>query len=271
MSLSYKPTVVSFLDVLGTRERIDFASKYNVHRIFHESMRDFAKRDRQDLSYARKMFNFSDCAYLLHELKSEARNDENSEDALINVALHNTMLVTLRLLYEGYLVRGGIVFGDAYHDDLSLFGPAVEEAYLIESKQAVVPRIMLSGTLGARAKALTDRNHEEFFSDENPQWSYIPRPSYIPEMVSCQNNSYFLNPFYQFEMGQAVQIGNEHVTHECFKNAILEKLDEQTPAHPWEDPTRAKLEWMKDLVRGSHRSVPDGHDGLTTFSLPTDK
>lgn len=44
----------------------------------------------------------------------------------------------------GYFVRGGIDYGNVYHEDGGIFGPSMNNAYYIESKEANVPRILFS-------------------------------------------------------------------------------------------------------------------------------
>lgn len=48
------------------------------------------------------------------------------------------------LLHIGFLTRGAVVLGDLYHRDNVIFGPALIEAYDMESKQAFYPRILIS-------------------------------------------------------------------------------------------------------------------------------
>jgi hypothetical protein len=48
------------------------------------------------------------------------------------------------IIFDGIFVRGGISFGDVVHDKNLLFGPAMTEAYYLESKYAKFPRIILS-------------------------------------------------------------------------------------------------------------------------------
>lgn len=50
----------------------------------------------------------------------------------------------LQLALEGMFVRGGITTGLHYMDDDIVFGPALIEAYNLESKEANVPRVILS-------------------------------------------------------------------------------------------------------------------------------
>src|SRR5438876_10132066 len=42
-----------------------------------------------------------------------------------------------------FLLRGGITVGDICHDDEVVFGPGLNRAYELESKVAVVPRIVV--------------------------------------------------------------------------------------------------------------------------------
>lgn len=56
------------------------------------------------------------------------------------------------LVAEGFFVRGGLSLGSLHVSDHVLFGPALVEAYDLESRAAVHPRIVLS-----RAAAETQR------------------------------------------------------------------------------------------------------------------
>jgi hypothetical protein len=44
---------------------------------------------------------------------------------------------------SGFLVRGGVSFGDLVHDDECVFGPALNRAYELESKIADKPRVIV--------------------------------------------------------------------------------------------------------------------------------
>lgn len=253
--MGYKKVVVAFLDILGTRDNQDFESKYRVHRAFHESMRDCQSRDREEAAYYRKVYSFSDCAYIFHGFREGVDESAEAEELLIQAALFNTTITTIRLLNDGYLVRGGVSFDDAYHDGLSFFGPAVEEAYVLESKKAVTPRILLADPLGERAKGFSDRAHREAFSEANPNIRFLPKRFYIPELIQKQNNAYHLNPFYILEMDFRRQIGDQEFTHEGLITSVARTLDEQILYYPWESKIRPKLEWMREYVANSKCSL----------------
>ncbi|WHZ39123.1 hypothetical protein QNM34_13750 [Rahnella bonaserana] len=125
----YENMVVIFLDILGSKEMSSFEEKYKIHRIFHESVKtsqDLQDTEEKDhVAYTRKLFSFSDCAYFFF-YKYKPNIDESRKDInkLFQVALFNTSLMTLRLLNEGYLIRGGVTYGSAYFDELSFFRPS---------------------------------------------------------------------------------------------------------------------------------------------------
>lgn len=50
----------------------------------------------------------------------------------------------LQMVLEGFFIRGGIAVGEAYIDDLAVYGPALLEAYAGESELARDPRIVLT-------------------------------------------------------------------------------------------------------------------------------
>lgn len=261
--MAYKKAIVAFLDILGTKGNPDFESKYKIHRSFHESMLEFQSRDKEEANYYRKVFSFSDCVYIFHGLREGAEDVDDAEERLIQVALFNTTLTTIRLLNDGYLVRGGISYGDTYHDELSFFGPAVEEAYFLESKKAVTPRILISDLLGERAKVFADKAHHENFSETSRYFNILPKRSYIPELIQWKNNAYHLNPLYILEMEYRLQMGEREFTHQELVQAILKNVETQIDQHPWEDPVRAKLEWMREYATNSRCSLEHSDSSIT--------
>jgi len=80
---------------------------------------------------------FSDCV---------AISTAASEQGLMNLLFH-ARAILFRLLKMGFLVRGGIARGLAFHDQGMIFGPAMLEAYRLEREVAVYPRVVLEPSI----------------------------------------------------------------------------------------------------------------------------
>jgi hypothetical protein len=75
--------------------------------------------------------------------------------------------LVLDLLRRGFLVRGGIAFGDLYHRDNVIFGPALNEAVSIEKSKAIFPRILLSDAAKTHIRSLqTDPQDSSMLLDQ---------------------------------------------------------------------------------------------------------
>lgn len=47
------------------------------------------------------------------------------------------------IIASGFVARGAITVGKLYHDEKVLFGPAINDAYMLESKCAIYPRVIV--------------------------------------------------------------------------------------------------------------------------------
>ena len=71
-------------------------------------------------------------------------NDVNASDAIDDLILISSYIQGYLLSELRLLCRGSIVVGQFYIDDEMVFGPALVEAYELESRIAIYPRIVLS-------------------------------------------------------------------------------------------------------------------------------
>lgn len=136
-----------FMDVLGFAERIRESFKLGKGQEALERYREALKQQRRstlnpEISGAEhqrwEMKVFTDNIVLGHPALSWHREPE------FGTVVDTVGLYQLAMTLEGYFVRGGLTFGDLFMDDETVFGPALLDAYAMESKQAVVPRIILS-------------------------------------------------------------------------------------------------------------------------------
>lgn len=142
---SFSKYLVIFVDILGSQNRTDFQGTYQINKIFHEELEKNQQNDMTHTAYFRKIYTFSDCAYIFYGFKDTISDERKVESELFKVALCNCEPIFLRFIKEKILFRGGISYGDAYVDSHKsmFFGDAVNKAYKLESQTAIHPRIVI--------------------------------------------------------------------------------------------------------------------------------
>lgn len=151
----YSKYLVIFVDILGSKNRVGFQENYKISKIFHEEFEKNRKNDIDHTVYFRRIYTFSDCAYIFYGFKDPIEPERKNEGKLFTVTLCNCEPIFLRFINEHIIFRGGIAYGDAYIDSerSMFFGNAVKEAYRLESEIAIHPRIIVNDYI---AKAVLD-------------------------------------------------------------------------------------------------------------------
>lgn len=166
----YEDRVVAFIDILGFSNMVA-QSANDVKRLRHltSAMDNFHKilwSWEADGSYSSFAFTqFSDSIVI-----SAIADTADSFEML------QQLLRGIMMLAEEYsiLVRGGITRGQLIHDDTLLIGPAMVEAYRLESKCAVYPRVIIDGSL----KKSFDENIEHYIHNYT-NFTDIPTQDFI--------------------------------------------------------------------------------------------
>lgn len=207
--MGYQKAAVVFIDILGTRENRNFDDKYFIHKLFHGEARNNENRKHDHVKYDRKIYSFSDCAYFIYYYKDEMDESPENNQRLFEAAIYNTSLSILRFMNAGYMIRGGATFGEVYFDDLGCFGPALEEAYEMESKYALYPRVLVNKEFGIkRASTETSGIFKQIFTD-------------IPQLCEVdENGDYFLNVFYSLETTGNLLIEGDTITLDGVKSVM---------------------------------------------------
>lgn len=139
--MPYDQRIVAFIDVLGFQdlvaETVDSGGKEIEQKIkalaaAYDTIHEVWKRDAAEQK--REVTIFSDSVVISFESESE-------NAALITLAEIKIMIC--ELLQRGILCRGAITFGKLLHNPRYIFGPALIEAYLLESRAALYPRVIL--------------------------------------------------------------------------------------------------------------------------------
>ena len=131
--------VVLFLDILGVSDMaLDHARRdrnlVELDRALRRSTRDFLSEDSPWPS-----------ALLSDALVVADATGPSFDDVMaLNEMLIQTALLQLQLASHGFFARGAISIGPHHVHDGMVFGPALVEAYRLESQRALTPRVILS-------------------------------------------------------------------------------------------------------------------------------
>jgi hypothetical protein len=89
------------------------------------------------------------------------------------------MGVVKSLWYYDIYTRGAIVFGKLFHDGQMVFGPALLEAYNIEKKVAVYPRIIITSSALRFIEHAHLDNHEPFYKRDDDGQVFLNVFAYV--------------------------------------------------------------------------------------------
>jgi hypothetical protein len=135
-NLAYEKRIVSYFDVLGWRAEI-VAAGNDTRRIAR-------------LASIPRIFNSAIAA--VPECTPGAHITTFSDNVIVSVPYEPTILlwwldglatIQLALSLIGFWVRGAVTIGDLCHNSNTVFGPALNRAYELESESAVYPRILI--------------------------------------------------------------------------------------------------------------------------------
>lgn len=135
----YTQYYVAFLDILGFKDRVTqdpcekILKMYELLGNMHDTYFVEEPEERKN-NIKVKIMSDSICIYIKASIT-------NALDELMKfcVAVQCSLLIQEPCTF----VRGGITCGDMYAKDDIMFGPALTKAYLLEEKNAKVPRIII--------------------------------------------------------------------------------------------------------------------------------
>lgn len=162
-TVNYEDRVVCFLDILGfsthIRRSIDTDGSDDAKKIKQIARGLTSVRrildididvDRQDEYQYKQVTQFSDSIVISFPARKESG---------VFYALLDIMWVQINLLNAGMLCRGAIARGKMVHTKELAFGPALVEAYLLESKAAIYPRVILGDEIISTGLAAHAKHH----------------------------------------------------------------------------------------------------------------
>ena len=195
----YSQYYVAFLDILGFKNRVNDPKN---------SCEDILKIFRY-LSQYNDMFFMcpaNEIQEIKHRIKMKVMSDSICIYTKANVpsALHDLVSFcaifqyNLLLVEPSVFIRGGIVFGDMYVDDDTMFGPALIEAYLLQEKNAKTPRIIMCKNTFDRGMAEMDERFKKPLSN----W------------VFRDNDAFYTLDYFSLLTGNVLQRVNKTISKE---------------------------------------------------------
>lgn len=145
--VKYREAIVTFIDILGFKNML---SNFDANGIYDVLNQFHLQHNKNSLSnhttaykknYETEVYAFSDSVVRIKYTDYEDMWLNTATDEVITLAV-----MQFELLKRGILIRGGCTKGMIFSDAPSkiLFGPALAEAYKIESELSVYPRIVVS-------------------------------------------------------------------------------------------------------------------------------
>lgn len=143
-STSYKTSnyIIAYLDMLGAKQIIcndndfDFLNHLNM---FMEDAIEESGRGKFHKKEEIFVKIFSDNILLAIELKENDEERDNKMAVLFNAVAN----IYNEVLRYGYLLRGAIVEGEFFHNDIIVYGKGLVEAVYLEENKANFPRILV--------------------------------------------------------------------------------------------------------------------------------
>jgi hypothetical protein len=211
--MNYEDRVVCFLDILGFRSHVadtikpdgaEAKDKTDLLIKAFDGIRNILDIDRPEKREGQEVTQFSDSVVI-----SFRANEESG----VFYALLNIMWVQLNLVFKGILCRGAVARGKLVHTPKVLFGPGLVDAYVLESKAAIYPRVILDqsiidiGTMAHASDQLPIHEKEsimDLLEKDSDGMYYI---NYITGARSELNDPELDYPDYLYNLQQIVSLG----------------------------------------------------------------
>ena len=131
----YEKRIVAFVDILGFSTMIEDSKADTPLRRKIKKAVEMIRRAAESEYEDKNVSTFSDSAVISYRLQSRSS---------LFYLLMDVIHLQLELGILGIMIRGGIAIGDCFHDGQIVFGPAMNEAYRLESKVAQWPRVVIT-------------------------------------------------------------------------------------------------------------------------------
>lgn len=182
-----EPRFVCFLDILGFSEMIDEYDEdltsnilQDIQEAFQISIQTIETNENTPNKEALKHLKyqlFSDCVSI------SIPYFDREDDFLSNFNLISAFIrgFQLNMMVKGFFVRGGLSIGSYYSDNHIIFSKGLVNAYLLESKKAIFPRVLIDKNILEKLEKYEKSNFSNYGINDY--------------LLSDWENYVFLNPF----------------------------------------------------------------------------
>lgn len=164
MEIKYERRIVAFIDILGFKEIVK-QSEYDTTKIellysVLDYLKDWETSEKWDLKFVEIEEDAQKRGVDNFDIRGKTNSTSFSDSIVVSVKVNDnvnemtsTLVVNLAyigaiLMEKGILFRGGLTIGNIIHNENgTVFGQGLIDAYLLETKSAKYPRIILSDKL----------------------------------------------------------------------------------------------------------------------------
>lgn len=162
--LKYERRLIAFIDILGFKEIVKQSetdsSKIDLIYSVLEYLKDWENTEKWDLKFVEIEESVQYKGVINFDLRGKTNTTTFSDSIVVSVNVEDnvnemasTLIVNLAyigtvLLEKGILFRGGLTIGNIIHiDNGTVFGQGLIDAFMLETRSAKYPRIILSDKL----------------------------------------------------------------------------------------------------------------------------
>lgn len=252
----YESRILAFVDILGFKNMIqqsafDYKEQQrilNAMNIIHgyKKLNDNGLDGKGLREYGIQVTTFSDSAIISYPI---------SYDGGLFFVLMDLIHLQIDLSNLGIFIRGGVSMGQAYHDEYNAFGPAMNEAYRLESVEAKFPRIILTNQTLLNGIRVSKNLQNPY--DKSLLMSLIRRDR--------SDGYYYLDYLKQFQ-----ELDYPEYNYYIWLSTIRDYLVRNLNAYRSDDSIYSKYRWMleywNDTLTSPDLSIPVAGEPTTCES-----
>ena len=247
--MNYENRVTVFLDILGFKNIINKTLDKDNNDIEEEidNIKEAIELirfyfDDNDFSKSKVVTNFSDCIVI------SFKPEELSE---IYYTISDIQDLFMCLIFSNIICRGAITFGKLIHTENMVFGPALVEAYSLESKAAIYPRVLIESQIIDIAKKNHAFHHSGFTELE-----------YVNEMISKDSDDYLFVDYFSKSISHITEINGFNFSQSDYIEKLKDIIELGLNASLKNKEIHIKYSWMRNKFNKMINKIKQNMDKI---------